>query len=257
MLIRFEHAPYISDINLRAEVEDYERKYQKNKTDVTTAWYWYANAEIRRNYRREEPVTAVILEFERRYPRDERLPTLYQLGMNYLRDLPGEKKLRDMVAEKYPDSQVAQNAQRLAKLEAVEGKEFDMSFEDQLTGRQISTRDLRGKIVVIDFWATWCGPCISELPRMKQIYDQYKTVGVEFIGISLDKDPEVLKKFCTENDVTWPQYCERDKAWDTELSSSWGISSIPTIFILDKNGRVYSAFARGKLERLIPELLRS
>lgn len=257
LLTRFEHSSFIPDIDLRAEVEAYERRYRRYAEDVATAWYWFANTEIRRNYRKEDPVIAAVLEFESRYPADERVMQLYQLGMNYLRDLPGEKKLRDMLVEKYPDSSTAQSAQRRAVLEAAEGKVFDVSFVDVITGRRVTTRGLRGKVVVIDFWATWCGPCLSELPKMKRIYNQYKSAGVEFIGISLDKDPEVLKKFCMENDVAWPQYCEPDKAWDTELSSEWGISGIPTIFILDKSGRVHSAFARGNLERLIPELLRS
>lgn len=257
LLTRFEYATYIQGIDMRGEVEAYERSYQSSKADVATAWYWYANTTIRMNYRKEAPIMAAIAEFEERYPRDERVLTLYQTGISYLRDLPGEKKLRDMVVEKYPDSSAAQNARRVATLEAAVGKVFDVTFLDQLTGREVSTRNLRGKVVVIDFWATWCGPCIAELPRMKQLYDQYKSAGVEFVGISLDSDPAVLKKFCKENDITWPQYCESGKAWDTELSSSWGISSIPTIFILDKSGRVHTPFARGKLDSLIPELLRS
>ena len=71
-------------------------------------------------------------------------------------------------------------------------------------------KSLKGKVVVIDFWATWCGPCIGELPRMKQLYAEYHDKGVEFIGVSLDapKDQgglDKLKNFVAENTVEWPQ----------------------------------------------------
>ena len=78
---------------------------------------------------------------------------------------------------------------------------------------------------------------------------------VEFVGISLDKKSQTLRTYCEENGVTWPQYCEEGRGWDTKISTEWGISSIPRIFILDKEGRIYSVNARGKLDQLIPELL--
>lgn len=132
---------------------------------------------------------------------------------------------------------------------------FELSFKDKISNREISISDLKGKVVVIDFWATWCGPCVQEIPQMMKLYDEYKDRGVEFIGISLDERSSTVKQFCEDKGMTWPQYCEEGKTWNTGFSRKWGISSIPTLFILDKNGALHSRNARGRLETLIPELL--
>ena len=135
-------------------------------------------------------------------------------------------------------------------------KPFELSFSDVLSGREMTIEDLRGKVVVIDFWATWCGPCVGEIPNMKTLYSQYKNRGVEFIGINLDERSSTLVEFCKKNGVTWPQYCEEGKTWDTEFIQDWGINSIPRLFVLDQKGDLYSTDARGKLEIIIPALLK-
>ena len=95
---------------------------------------------------------------------------------------------------------------------------------------------------------------------MKEIYAKYHDKGVEFIGVSLDEPKEEggldeLKKFVKENGIAWPQYYQ-GKGWQSEFSSSWGINAIPAMFIVDTEGKLYSLEARGKLEKIIPELLK-
>ena len=111
----------------------------------------------------------------------------------------------------------------------------------------------------LDFWATWCGPCIAEMPRLKKLYAEFKDKGVELISVSLDKPKEdggldALKAHVAKNEMTWPQYYQGN-SWNSEFSRSWGIHSIPKVFLIDQDGRLASTNARGKLKAMIPELL--
>ncbi len=133
--------------------------------------------------------------------------------------------------------------------------QVQLAFKDILSGRRISLADYRGQVVVLDFWASWCGPCVGEIPHMKSLYKEYKDQGVAFLGISLDEKASDAAAFCRERGMPWPQYCDEGETWGTDLSTRWGIRSIPTLFVLDQQGRIVSRKARGRLEKLIRETL--
>ena len=135
-----------------------------------------------------------------------------------------------------------------------------MEFTDAITGSPVSVKSLKGRVVIIDFWATWCGPCVAEMPKMMQLYAQYHDRGVEFIGVSLDRPEETggldrLKEFVKKNGIPWPQYYQ-GHYWQSEFSTSWGINAIPKVFVVDPEGKLYSVEGRGNLETMIPQLLR-
>ena len=135
------------------------------------------------------------------------------------------------------------------------GKPFNLEFANAINSKPISMKHLKGKVVVIDFWATWCGPCVAEMPKMKELYAKYQDQGVEFIGVSLDKPREQggldnLKKFVKEHEIAWPQYF----AADGEFARYWKVNAIPRVFIVDAEGKLRSTEARGKLEQMIPAL---
>jgi len=135
------------------------------------------------------------------------------------------------------------------------GKPFPNLQFKAVDGNNISVEQLRGKYVLIDFWATWCGPCKNEIPGLLELYEQYHSKGFEIIGITLDSDINVLKEFLAANHINWPQYCD-GKTWDNAIASRFGINSIPSTILLNKDGIVIKRCLRGeKLKETIKELL--
>ena len=114
-----------------------------------------------------------------------------------------------------------------------------------LNGKPVSLADYRGKLVLLDFWATWCGPCITEMPNIKEVYKKYHDKDFEIIGISLDTDAAALRTFIKENQLPWRQVFD-GKGWETPLAQQYGVRSIPAQFLIDREGTVISVRARGK-----------
>lgn len=129
----------------------------------------------------------------------------------------------------------------------------DFAAED-LTGKRISLSDYRGKVVLLDFWATWCGPCLAELPNVKQVHDKYKDKGLVVIGISLDRDRSRLQSFVMQQGVHWPQIFEGGGGYN--IAQLYRVNAIPSTFLLDREGVIRYTNLRGpRLERSVVRLL--
>lgn len=118
-------------------------------------------------------------------------------------------------------------------------------------GSEIDLEKLRGKVVLLDFWATWCGPCLREFPNVLATYNKYHAKGFKIVGISLDQDKESLARFIAAKGVPWPQYFDQTK----EISQRFGIEEIPTMWLLNKQGFVVNLNAREDLPANVEKLL--
>ena len=165
-------------------------------------------------------------------------------------DKSDDKEVKKLLAEA--------NLQGMYRRLTLLGKPMEISGT-LLDGKPVDWESYRGKVVLVDFWATWCGPCRAEIPNVLEMYEAYHDKGFDVLGISLDATPEAAQKYVEENKLPWSSIFpknEDEREWSNPLVAYYGITGIPTAILVGKDGKVVNMNARGpvlgeELEKLL------
>lgn len=124
------------------------------------------------------------------------------------------------------------------------------------SSNMIHLSDLKGKVVLIDFWASWCGPCRKNNPHLVRLYNKYHNRGLEILGVSIDIDEDAWKEAIRHDKLEWLQVIDK-KGWDAASTLVYGVDAIPASFLVDKNGVIQKTdLSPGNLESEIRALLK-
>jgi len=167
-------------------------------------------------------------------------------------NLEKSRALAQEVAKSKAPDEVRESAQALVKKVSRVGKPLDLKYT-AVDGRDVDVQKLKGKVVLVDFWATWCGPCMRELPHVKETYEKLHDKGFEIVGVSYDDKKELLQRVLSDEQMTWPQYFDEDGG--KKYVEEFGVLSIPTMWLVDKKGVLRDLNGREDLAAKVEKLL--
>ncbi len=166
-------------------------------------------------------------------------------------------KLAETHMKDFPDfrgnPQIEGQLKTIETEKALKEKPLELSFT-ATDGKEIDVSKMRGKVILVDFWATWCGPCVAEIPNVVATYKKLHEKGFEIVGISFDQDKDKLATMTKEKEMPWSQYFDGE-GWGNKFGKQFGITSIPRMWLINKKGMVVDTNGRDDLEKKVEKLL--
>lgn len=176
----------------------------------------------------------------------------------YSKDLPVAElqKRYDALSNRVKESNIGTDLQQVIKdMKAIGVGQIAPDFTlDDPDGKPITLSSLRGKCVLIDFWASWCGPCLREAPNVKKVYDKYHDKGFEVLSVSIDEKKDAWVDAIKKHQLNW-LHVSSLKGWKCPVAQLYQVSGVPAMFLIDKDGKIVSTKARGEvLEQEVSKL---
>ena len=164
------------------------------------------------------------------------------------------EEIRDALKPKYPESTFVQHIDQKIATSLGPGMMAPEIAMNGVDGKELKLSSLRGKVVMIDFWASWCGPCRRENPNVVALYKKYHDAGFEIYSVSMDRKREDWVGAIEKDGLIWPNHVSDLRGWTSSGGASYGITSIPATVLVDRQGRIIAKNLRGAdLERKLQE----
>lgn len=177
---------------------------------------------------------------------------------DYKKIMPASTYVSDMQAQlkQQEDAKAQQAAMEAAAGKIAIGSEAPDFTQKNPQGKDVKLSDYRGKVVLLDFWASWCKPCRYENPNVVAAYNKYKDKGFTVFSVSLDKDRDAWLKAIDQDGLVWPAHVSDLQYWNNAVAKEYGITGIPAAFLIDKDGVIVAKDIRGEeLEAKLKEVL--
>lgn len=197
-----------------------------------------------------------IRELQQDYPkRTEPFELLSVLARNrfYEDQIREARQVAEELTVSAAPGSIVEDAKAMMKRFNRLGKPVPFKFTD-LKGHEVDFEKLQGRVVLVDCWATWCPPCVREIPRLRKLYEKYHRKGFEIVGISSDDDRSALDQFVTKQKIPWPQFFD-GKGESNRFAVEYSITGVPTMWLLDKKGVLRELNALKNLSSKIETLL--